>query len=98
MNSGGFRGARGGMVSAQYLRGARRRGGNLLAGRPKILGEGGNENLYPPLDVKVTVFSSILQKNNESSPFHSSRIWRLNPSSCSLIIDLPRFLKAILAM
>ena len=24
-------------------------GGNLLAGRPKILGEGGNENLYPPL-------------------------------------------------
>ena len=36
------------MVSAQHLRGARR-GGNLLAGRPKILGEGGNENLYPPL-------------------------------------------------
>ena len=37
------------MVSAQYLRGARRGGGDLLAGRPKILGEGGNENLYPPL-------------------------------------------------
>ena len=36
------------MVLAQYLRGARR-GGNLLAGRPKILGEGGNENLEPPL-------------------------------------------------
>ena len=44
--SGGFRGGgQGGpgggeMVSAQYLRGARRGGGNLLAGRPKILGEG----------------------------------------------------------
>ena len=53
--SGGFRAGPGGpwrggeMVSAQYLRGARRGGGNLLAGRPKILGEGGNENLYPPL-------------------------------------------------
>ena len=33
------------MVSAQYLRGARPGGGNLLAGRPKNLGEGGN----PPL-------------------------------------------------
>ena len=39
---GGARGALAGgeMVSAQYLRGARRGGGNLLAGRPKILGEG----------------------------------------------------------
>ena len=51
--SGGFTGGgtgpwRGGMVSAQYLRGARRGGRNLLAGRSKILGEGGNENLYPP--------------------------------------------------
>ena len=44
---GGGQGGPGGgeMVSAQYLRRARQ-GGNLLAGRPKILGEGGNENLY----------------------------------------------------
>ena len=51
-----LRGARrGGMISVQYLRGARRGRGNLLAGRSKILGEGGNENLYPPLDTPATL-------------------------------------------
>ena len=65
--SGGFRGGRGAlaggeMVSAQYLRGGPAGGGNLLAGRPKILGEGGNENLYPPLwllDVKKCINNKL---------------------------------------
>ena len=59
------------MVSAQYLRGARRGGGNLLAGRPKILGEGGNENLYPPLSqyiLKVPARSYSVGNTNCYTP------------------------------
>ena len=41
-------GGGGGMVSAQYLSGPGA-GGDLSESRPKFLGEGGNENLYPPL-------------------------------------------------
>ena len=56
------------MVSDQYLREARPGGGggNLLAGRPKILG-GGNENLYPPLTTAVTLLNFILLNSFQTS-------------------------------
>ena len=54
MSSGGFRGGQGGLgggnVFGPVLKGGPG-GGNLLAGRPKFVGEGGNENLYPPLQM-----------------------------------------------
>ena len=53
------------MVSAQYLRGARRGEGHLLAGKPKILGEGENENLYPPLVLMFLFHRFTALRGNE---------------------------------
>ena len=46
---GALAGGGGGNGFGPVLKGGPAGGGNLLAGRPNILGEGGNENLYPPL-------------------------------------------------
>ena len=69
------------MVSAQYLRGGR---GDVLTGRPKNLGGGGNENLYPPLVLSArcvcssTIHVPSIQMttgNNYTLPQHTQR-WR----------------------
>ena len=46
---GGQGGPGGGNGFGPVLKGGPAGGGNLLAGRPKKFGRGGNENLYPPL-------------------------------------------------